>query len=266
VFRGQRRELSALRRWLSSLLPECPSRDDVLSVATELASNAVLHTASGQGGWFAVEVSLHRQAVVVAVADCGGSSEPHVIDDPAGEHGRGLMLVRNLSARTGYTGDQHGRLVWAQVPWDHSPPAPGTARDPYLELVRNGEAALACRFAGVPAWFGRSTLAWWAAGPQGLVSAPSAQELARLLDDSPSPHPALARAPARQGAAGQHASQAGQKAEAGSRPTGPGMRRYPGTAATGRTSGPGFRATRARSRSLVPLLVRPAGSKSLSCA
>lgn len=37
---------------LASVLPECPARDDVISVATELASNAILHTASGNRGWF----------------------------------------------------------------------------------------------------------------------------------------------------------------------------------------------------------------------
>jgi hypothetical protein len=47
VFSGHERELSVLRRWLSSLLPECPERDDVLVVANELASNAIRHTASG---------------------------------------------------------------------------------------------------------------------------------------------------------------------------------------------------------------------------
>jgi hypothetical protein len=51
------------------------------------------------------------------------------------------------------------------------------------------EQALARRFDGVPAWFGRSTLAWWAVGPGGLLTASSAQGLAamlyRLLDAYP---------------------------------------------------------------------------------
>lgn len=183
VFRGHQRELSALRRWLSSLLPECPSRDDVLSVATELGSNAVLHTATGQGGWFAVEVTWHARAVLVAVADCGGPGEPRVVGDPFGEGGWGLLMVRGLSVRTGFTGDARGRLVWAQVRWEDPGTAPRpSALDPYEAAIRDGEAALARRFAGMPAWFGRSTLAWWAmAGPQELVSAPTARDLAGLL-------------------------------------------------------------------------------------
>jgi hypothetical protein len=173
-----------LRRWLSALLPECPARGDLLSVATELGSNALEHTASGrQGGWFAVEVTWHQSMVLVGVADCGGPAEPRVIDDPDGERGRGLLLVRGLSMRTGWTGDPRGRLVWAQLAWPQEARAVlGSSDDPFQAVVREGEAALARRFAGVPAWFGRSTLAWWAvAGPAGLVSAPTAQELAGLL-------------------------------------------------------------------------------------
>jgi hypothetical protein len=183
IFPGHERELAGLRRWLSLLLPECPERDDLLVVANELASNAIRHTASGHGSCFAVEVTSCASVVQVAVADCGGVAEPHVIEDPDGEHGRGLLLVRDLSVRSGVVGDQRGRLVWAQVAWPESGPVElSSSADPYQAVIREGEAALARGFAGVPVWFGRSTLLWWAvAGPRGLVSAPSAPELAGLL-------------------------------------------------------------------------------------
>jgi anti-sigma regulatory factor (Ser/Thr protein kinase) len=183
VFPGHERELSALRRWLSSLLPECPERDDLLVVANELGTNAIQHTASGHDSWFAVEVIRYPSVVQIAVADRGGLAEPRVIEDPEGEHGRGLLLVRDLSVRTGVAGGRQGRLVWAQVAWtDHDPAEPGPSADPYQVAIRGEEAALARSFAGVPAWFGRSTLRWWAvAGSRGLVSAPSAAELAELL-------------------------------------------------------------------------------------
>jgi hypothetical protein len=117
VFAGHGAELSAMRRWLATLLPGCQARDDLLVVATELGTNAIQHTATGRGGWFAVEVTWHGPLMQVVVADCGGPDEPRMIDDPAGECGRGLRLVHGLSMRTGYTGDQHGRLVWAQIAW-----------------------------------------------------------------------------------------------------------------------------------------------------
>jgi anti-sigma regulatory factor (Ser/Thr protein kinase) len=190
VFPGRGEELSGLRRWLRSLLPECSAREDVISVASELASNAIVHTASGRDGWFAVEVTWPGPVVRVAVADGGAPNGPRAIDDPATEHGRGLLVVAGLSARTGVCGGPQGRLVWADVPWgDAGAPMPGSGRDPYESVIGDGEASLA-RLAEVPAWFGRATLQWWALARGGLVSAPSAPELARILRrlaGSPSP-------------------------------------------------------------------------------
>jgi serine/threonine-protein kinase RsbW len=125
VFRGEERQLGAMRRWLASLLPAVPARDDVILVATELASNAICHTASGRGGWFTVEITWWRSVVRVGVTDCGGPARPQVAGDPAGERGRGLLLVTGLSLRTGACGDQQGRLVWADVRWDGPGPAAG---------------------------------------------------------------------------------------------------------------------------------------------
>jgi hypothetical protein len=237
VFPGEARQLAALRRWLSSLLPDCPARDDVLSVATELGGNAIQHTDSGRdGGWFAVEVTWQESAVQVAVADRGGAADPRVIDDPAGERGRGLLLVRGLSLRTGFTGDQRGRLVWAHIAWDDPAPASHPpSQDPYQAAVRDGEAALARRFAGVPAWFGRSTLAWWAvAGSQGLVSAPTAPELAGLLIrllDTPDPAQTPATRLARPSRADERAAPHPRPLPDASRDAA--RRRRPGTASTG---------------------------------
>jgi hypothetical protein len=183
VFPGEERQLGMLRRWLASVLPACPSRDDVIGVANELASNAVRHTSSGRGGKFAVEIAWHRTAVRVAVADGGGPAEPRLIDDPVAEHGRGLLLVHGLSLRAGVIGDHQGRLVWAEISW-HDPDAVAreSVPDRYEGAIRDGEALLARRFGDVPTWFGRSTLEWWALPrPDVLVSASSARELAGLL-------------------------------------------------------------------------------------
>jgi serine/threonine-protein kinase RsbW len=159
VFPGEERQLGVLRRWLESLLPDCPARDDVASVATELGSNAVRHTASGRGGWFAAEITWYQLAVRVAVADCGAPDGPRVIDDLAGEDGRGLLLVQGLSVRTGVRGDHRGRLVWADVPWgDAAAAEPASPQDPRQTASSDSQTGPFSCFAGVPAWFGRSTL------------------------------------------------------------------------------------------------------------
>lgn len=40
---GEERQLGIMRRWLASLLPENPARDDLTTIATELATNADFH-------------------------------------------------------------------------------------------------------------------------------------------------------------------------------------------------------------------------------
>lgn len=185
LFPGEDRQLGLMRKWLAWLLPDTPARDDVVTVATELATDSLRHTASGQGGQFAVEITWNGPFVRVAVADGGGPGEPRVVDDPEAEYGRGLLLVHGLSQRTGVCGDERGRLVWADIGLDVSGGSDqATQRDPYEATIRDGQAALAHRFGGVPVWFGRSALRWWALPQSGrLVSASSARELAGLLHE-----------------------------------------------------------------------------------
>jgi serine/threonine-protein kinase RsbW len=114
VFPAEGRELSRMRRWLASLLPDGPARDDVLSIATELASNAVLHSRSGRpGGQFTVRADIGC-GVRVEVCDEGG---PWASDDHRGEeHGRGLLIVSQLAKEWGCEGDSEtGWRVWFTV-------------------------------------------------------------------------------------------------------------------------------------------------------
>jgi len=135
VFPGEARELAAMRRFLAALLPDCSARDDVMSVATELGSNALRHTASGRGGRFAVEIVWDATLVRIAVRDGGAPSGPRITADLMTEDGRGLVVVRGLSQCCGVSGDARGRLVWADVPWAtvHAPPV-----DPWAAVVHDG--------------------------------------------------------------------------------------------------------------------------------
>jgi hypothetical protein len=118
VFPGEERQLRDVRRWLAASLPGCPVLDEVVSIATELGANAIRHSATGLDGKFTVEITQAPFCVQVAVTDDGGPGAPRVIADPDGEHGRGLVLVRGLSARMGMDGGPGGRTVWAQIDWD----------------------------------------------------------------------------------------------------------------------------------------------------
>lgn len=146
VYHGEETQIRDLRRWICGRFPECAARDDVLVVAAEFATNAVKHTGSGRGGYFTVQVSWHRTAVLVAVADEGAATGPSLAAtrDPLAESGRGLQVVRGLATRYGVTGDRDGRVVWAELSWPRDipvPALPGNAPDlpgddPHLPRTR----------------------------------------------------------------------------------------------------------------------------------
>lgn len=118
IFPGQPDQLRVLRHWLADLLPPCDARDMVIAVASELGANAMCHTASRlAGGTFSVEVEWGAAVVAVVVGDGGGPSVPRIIDDPGGEHGRGLQMVYGLSDAVAVSGGEQGRYVRADVPW-----------------------------------------------------------------------------------------------------------------------------------------------------
>jgi len=120
VFPGQPAQVVAARSFVAAALTGCPAREVLLTCVSELAANAIAHTASGAGGMFAVEVSRPAAGVaMVAVTDAGGPGEPFVRDaDELAESGRGLALVAALSSRWGHHGAPGGgRTVWAQVTW-----------------------------------------------------------------------------------------------------------------------------------------------------
>lgn len=176
------------------MLPPRALRDDVTSVADELASNAICHTRSGRGGEFAVEITRYGRLVRVTVTDEGASDGPRLVDNPDGEGGRGLVVVNALAVRAGVDGDHHGRAVWADIDWAANdvaaaamPVLPVTPAD-HAE-IRGAEVALARRFDDVPIWYGRATHAWWALTRTGLATAPTAAELAELLSRLPEARP-----------------------------------------------------------------------------
>src|SRR5260370_17630006 len=67
VFPGEDSPLRLMRQWLRSLLPCCPVLGDVLTVATQLATNAICHPLTGQAGWFAVEVPCPPQPICAPI-------------------------------------------------------------------------------------------------------------------------------------------------------------------------------------------------------
>jgi anti-sigma regulatory factor (Ser/Thr protein kinase) len=180
-----------VRRFVAELLVGYPERDDVALCATELATNAIRHTASGRGGFFAVELSWAGMTIQLTVADGGAPAGPVLRQrdpDALEEAGRGLDVVASLCDRYGSEGDHRGRVVWAHFS-SASTAAPNAARVPLVPQPATEEdaALLARQYTGWHTWFGPWTRQWWALprrdlGATPLITASSARALASRMD------------------------------------------------------------------------------------
>jgi serine/threonine-protein kinase RsbW len=117
-FPGRSDQVAAARGFVLGLL----GRDSDLGetarlLVSEAATNAVLHSASGEvGGSFEVRCQLARERLRVEVHDGGAPHSPrrrvHQLDALTG---RGLELVDLLAARWGWTGGTTGRVLWFEL-------------------------------------------------------------------------------------------------------------------------------------------------------
>ena len=115
---GLPEEVGRVRRWTRDILRNSPCADDAALIATELGSNALLHTNSGDStGVLSVMLTVDELFVSIAVLDSGGTkTEPqteHPTDDDT--HGRGLQLVTALALNVEVHGDTKGRTVTAHL-------------------------------------------------------------------------------------------------------------------------------------------------------
>src|SRR5580704_9069376 len=116
TFPGLEDQPRRVRAELAVVLRAHPDLDEILLVASELCTNAVVHTRSGgQGGTFGVEVTaIGEEALMIAVTDEGASTVPRLrAAKPTEIHFRGLQVVESLSLAYGDYGDAEGRTVWA---------------------------------------------------------------------------------------------------------------------------------------------------------
>jgi serine/threonine-protein kinase RsbW len=117
TYPGSIEHVSTVRADLRALLHDCPTADDVILCASELAANAALHSDSRlSGGTFTVRAAVHPgcRYIRIEVEDNGG---PWISasDDPTGHHG--LEILRALAKEWGITCDHTARTVWVRFDW-----------------------------------------------------------------------------------------------------------------------------------------------------
>jgi serine/threonine-protein kinase RsbW len=116
VFSGERDQVAHARYFVARILAGHAAADEAVLLTSELATNAVLHTTSGNGGVFRVVVCLAGDGVRIEVHDGGSDTAPDV--HPPGaprESGSGLFLVEAIADRWGHHGGPGGRVVWFEV-------------------------------------------------------------------------------------------------------------------------------------------------------
>ncbi|WP_424535156.1 ATP-binding protein [Sphaerisporangium viridialbum] len=109
------RARSEVRGWLGAAHPVI---DDVVLATSELVTNAITHSSSKPSDFIGLTLIEADDAVVVEVSDPGSIfSGPRVRKEPQSEHGRGLLIVREISLAWGTRelGPGLGRTVWCAI-------------------------------------------------------------------------------------------------------------------------------------------------------
>ncbi len=113
---GTADRIRVVRADLRPLLAGCPVADEVILCASELATNAAVHSRSSlPGGTFSVRASIDPgRTAMIEVEDNGGPWTP-AVSDPDRYHG--LDIVRSLADDWGIAGDHAARVIWARFNW-----------------------------------------------------------------------------------------------------------------------------------------------------
>lgn len=116
TFAGSADQVRQARRFVGRVLGDCPVADVAALLVSELATNAIIHTASGKDGRFAVIVHCTGTWARVEVWDEGSVSTPVACSHGTpGESGYGLGLVELMASRWGQEGGVRGRVVWFEL-------------------------------------------------------------------------------------------------------------------------------------------------------
>jgi serine/threonine-protein kinase RsbW len=118
IFPGSYDQVRQVRLFVTRVLEGCPVADEAVLLASELATNAIAHTASGRSGKFVVNVYRDDTRLMVTVRDDGSDQAPAV--RPGGEiaeSGYGLGLVELMAHGWGHCGGSQCRVVWFILEW-----------------------------------------------------------------------------------------------------------------------------------------------------
>lgn len=110
------------------LVGASPRLEDIALVVSEFATNAILHSRSGDAGEFQLGIDRKPGWARVELMDEGPTGEPppRMLLPPVGglddselaDHGRGLLLVAAAADRWGHDSQPDAGTWWAEFAWD----------------------------------------------------------------------------------------------------------------------------------------------------
>jgi anti-sigma regulatory factor (Ser/Thr protein kinase) len=101
---------AALAGWLKA----CPLADEAILIASEFATNSVLHSASRDGGAFTLCAEVCQDRLRIEVKDAGGPWRDGSRDDGR-PHGFDVVAAIAGPGNWGIDGDARGRTAWARL-------------------------------------------------------------------------------------------------------------------------------------------------------
>jgi anti-sigma regulatory factor (Ser/Thr protein kinase) len=113
TFHGRADQVARVRREIAAHLDGCPAAGDGVLIASELAANSVLFSAS-QGEFFTVRCEAYPDYVWIEVEDLGG----HWHCKPKDGRPHGLQIVEALTGSDNWgveTTSDGDRVVWARL-------------------------------------------------------------------------------------------------------------------------------------------------------
>ena len=113
TYPGRLGQVHRVRQAVARYLAGCPAADEAVLIVSELAANAIVHSAS-RAAFLTVRAELHADYVWVEVEDLGG---PLHCRAPDGRP-HGLNLVEALTGPDGWGVDTTtggGQVIWARL-------------------------------------------------------------------------------------------------------------------------------------------------------
>ncbi|MFE0458126.1 ATP-binding protein [Kitasatospora sp. NPDC058965] len=117
-FPGAPETVGAARAMVRDALAGNPKMRDAELIASELVTNAIIHTRSGRGGHVWLEITRRKNWIRIAVTDDGAPESRFSFrsSDEVEDFGRGLAIVQALADYWGARSEvDNCHTVWAEL-------------------------------------------------------------------------------------------------------------------------------------------------------